>query len=80
MAVTQTITSVEQSGGNHSIYNSADVADINDFHFTCFVVLIAILIYFAYKLIDNAITKTCMGCKRLKKCEKRLKKLEEKDG
>ena len=80
MAITQTITSVEQSGGNHSIYNVADDTGISGNYLVCATVLLAIVIYFIFRLLDNAITKTCMGCKRLKECEKRLKKLEEKDG
>lgn len=79
MAITQTITSVEQSGGSHSIYNMAEDETFNGTQLICCSILVAIVIYFIFRLLDNAITKTCMGCKRLKECEKRLKKLEKKD-
>lgn len=77
MAITQTITSVEQSGGNHSVYNAAEDEAFNGTQLICFSILLAIVIYFIFRLLDNAITKTCMGCKRLKECERRLKQLEK---
>ena len=79
MAITQTITSVEQNGGSHSVYNMAEDETFNGTQLICCSILVAIVIYFIFRLLDSAITKTCMGCKRLKECEKRLKKLEEKD-
>lgn len=73
--IEQAITSVEQHGSG-TIYNSANDQAFSNTQLVCGTLLICMVLYITYRLIDGVITKTCLGCKRLKKCETRLNKLE----
>lgn len=72
--IEQAITSVQNDSG--SVYNTANDIGISNTQMICGTLLICMVLYITYRLIDGAITKTCLGCKRLKKCETRLNKLE----
>lgn len=54
------------------------MATLSDIQLVCITFVIMLLIYIGYRLIDGVISRTCIGCKRLKNCEKRLAKLEGK--
>ena len=75
--INQNITSVEQSGGS-TLYNHSAGGQISDTQLCCVTFIILMLIYIGYRMIDGVISRTCIGCKRLKNCEKRLAKLEGK--
>ena len=75
--INQNITSVEQSGGS-TLYNHSTGGQLSDTQLCCMTLVILMLFYIGYRMIDGIISRTCIGCKRLKNCEKRLAKLEEK--
>lgn len=72
--IEQAITSVQNDSG--SVYNTANDISLLNTQLVCGTLLICMVLYIVYRLIDGVITKTCLGCKRLKKCETRLNKLE----
>lgn len=72
--IEQVTTSVQNEDG--SIYNAVNEVGISNTQMICGTLLICMVLYITYRLIDGIITKTCLGCKRLKKCETRLNKLE----
>lgn len=72
--IEQAITSVQNDSG--SVYNTANDVTLTNTQLVCGTLLICMVLYIVYRLIDGVITKTCLGCKRLKKCETRLNKLE----
>lgn len=72
--IKQVITSVQNEDG--SVYNAANDIGVSNTQMICGTLLICMVLYITYRLIDGVITKTCLGCKRLKKCETRLNKLE----
>lgn len=75
--INQNITSVEQSGGS-TLYNHSAGGQLSDTQLCCITLIILMLLYVGYRMIDGVISRTCIGCKRLKNCEKRLAKLEGK--
>lgn len=74
--IEQAITSVQNDSG--SVYNAANDVSLTNTQLICGTLLVCMVLYITYRLIDGIITKTCLGCKRLKKCETRLNKLEGK--
>ena len=75
--INQNITSVEQSGGS-TLYNHSAGGQVSDTQLCCITLIMLMLLYIGYRMIDGVISRTCIGCKRLKNCEKRLAKLEGK--
>ena len=75
--INQIITSVEQTGGSIPFLVS-DTPQLSDVQLLCSTLIVLMIIYVGYRMIDGAISRTCIGCKRLKNCEKRLAKLEGK--
>jgi hypothetical protein len=49
---------------------------MTDFHIGCIAVVILAFALVTYKVLNSLVTKSCIGCKRLKDCERRIKKLE----
>ena len=72
--IEQAITSVQNDSG--SVYNTVNDTSLTNTQLICGTLLVCMVLYITYRLIDGVITKTCLGCKRLKKCETRLNKLE----
>lgn len=77
MAITQSIASVSQESGS-SVFNTAHEQAISDTHLICITLVGLMLLYIGYRLVDGVISRTCIGCHRLKKCEKRIAALEGK--
>lgn len=77
MSIEQSISAIEQCGGS-IVYNNAVDTIVSAPYLLAVTIVILFAMYCVYKLIDHTITKTCLGCKRLKNCEKRLAKLEGK--
>lgn len=77
MSIEQSISSIEQCSGSIVSNNAIDTVVYVPYVLAT-TVIILFAMYCVYRLIDHAIIKTCLGCKRLKNCEKRLAKLEGK--
>jgi hypothetical protein len=76
MAVTQSIASVDQGCGSSVFISTAHEHAISDVQLVCITLVGLMLLYIGYRLIDGVISRTCIGCNRLKKCEKRIAMLE----
>lgn len=78
--ITQTFENITQSGTEQTISGSIHDIGITSTQFYsvlfAFTVVLIFFLTFIYLLIKTFINKSCVGCKRLIKCEKEIKEIK----
>ena len=80
--INQNFGNITQSGTEQTINADAFDADITPAQFYCVLgsltIILIVFLTFLYLLFKTFINKSCVGCKRLAKCEKNIKDIQEK--
>ena len=74
--ITQTLSNIYQSGtaADIDVVAYCTTLSTHQFYFSigCITLLLLVTIYMTLSTIRGYVTKSCVGCKRLKKCEQEI--------
>lgn len=78
--ITQSLNNITQSGASDCIDLVASYTAMTPQQFYivvgCATLILLFIIYMLFSTLRGYVTKSCVGCKRLKKCEEDLKKVK----